>query len=544
MSIQFNNGIINVKGTPGVITDTLANRPNANTVLLGTIFFSTDNNIIYQVHTIGALQGWAVMGGGGGGTQNLDNVLFQGGQFTSDRLSNLNNFDWTLYNVNDFVIKFGDNSYWDFKQNQFAFFNTSGNTNLIEANANTGDVFLGDFRGTYTGTYISIYQASFKQIGLWIQGKEGVSVRENYVAIGDENQTTNGNYFEVNNIVSRIRTYLGFEDIIQTRFGFNTEYTNLIASLGDYNNENNKTKIEIIDVNSEMFLQSPNGTIYIGDGVFENTGNSLQILNGAYSQIVSYFAGQQYGIEIDYNNVTTKIGDFAGNNQFIKIELFDTSREIFIQAPGGKINLGDNYLLNNGLAFQIDDTNQIIQGFDVNANIGFGLKLDKSNYDFYFGDFNGQIHGANLRVTPGGEIITYGLIGGGMNAYGFVTSINGNYTKLGDFLQYKTWTTLEINDASNPIIFTKFYFQDWGIKILNQDITNSTDNIAVLGDHRSTPTNIALRLNYLGNTFNVDNVDEINLNGNILSGTAGGNSGQHLIITINGNDYKITLLNP
>lgn len=543
MSIQFNNGIINVKGTPGVITDTLANRPNANSVLLGTIFFSTDNNIIYQVHTIGALQGWAVMGGGGGGTQNLDNVLFQGGQFTSDRLSNLNNFDWTLYNVNDFVIKFVNNNYWDFNENKFAFYNTSGITNLIEINTNNGNIFLGDVMNQFNENFIEINQSPYNSVRVVSEGQEGILIAKNYVSIGDVNQTFNGVYFLVDNLYQKIKTYLGFEDTIQTAYGFNTEYTNLIASLGDYNNENNKTKIEIIDVNSEMFLQSPNGTIYIGDGVFQNTGNSLQILNGAYSQIVSYFAGQQYGIEIDYNNVTTKIGDFAGNNQFTQIEIYDSTREIYLQS-GQSIYIGDRKLYSGGMYLNIDTTGNVINAIDYNANVPFGIQLLMNTYDFYFGDFSGQIHGANLRVTGGGDITTYGLIGGGMNAYGFTTSINGNYTKLGDFLQYKTWTTFEINDNAEPIIYTKFYGQNWGIKILNQDLTNATDNIAVLGDHRGTPTNIALRLNYLGNTFNVDNVDEINLNGNILSGTAGGNSGQHLIITINGNDYKITLLNP
>jgi hypothetical protein len=40
-----------------------------------------------------------------------------------------------------------------------------------------------------------------------------------------------------------------------------------------------------------------------------------------------------------------------------------------------------------------------------------------------------------------------------------------------------------------------------------------------------------------------DSLPEIRINGSVTSGSAGGNSGQHLVLKINGTNYKIQLLN-
>lgn len=481
-------------------------------------------------------------GGGGGGTQNLDNVLFQGGSFTSSRYSDLDFYDWELARVGKFRISSAMPSVWEFSENKLQFYDEEYANNLFYADYFTNDLKLGDFRNYTNGCYINIANQLYKFIDINAEDVSMLRIDKREVTIGDVGVQENGNRLTVDDFNKRIYTWLS-QDGEPTNFGFDLRRENLIASFGDWGNENNKVQVNILDSAKELYIHNPDGIIYIGDGKIDNTGNVLMISNGIYNRIESFFNNQQYGIELDYNSITAKIGDYGGNNQFTQIEIYDTTREIYLQSSES-IYIGDRKLYSGGMYLNIDTAGNVINAIDYNANVPFGIQLLMNTYDFYFGDFSGQIHGANLRVSGGGDITTYGLIGGGMNAYGFTTSINGNYTKLGDFLQYKTWTTFEISDNAEPIIYTKFYGQNWGIKILNQDLTNATDNIAVFGDHRGAPTNIALRLNYLGNSFNLDNVDEISLDGNVRSATAGGNSGQHLKIKINGIDYKINLLDP
>jgi hypothetical protein len=142
MAIQFNTGVINVKGSPAIITDTFPNRPQATSLQMGTIYFSTDTFNIYQVVPFGSTQAWATMGGGGGGSQNWDNVLYQGGMFTNHRYANFNNYDLDFQNVSDFNIKFANNSFWDFNQSYFKYFNSSGVNNILELNTSNGVVPL------------------------------------------------------------------------------------------------------------------------------------------------------------------------------------------------------------------------------------------------------------------------------------------------------------------------------------------------------------------------------------------------------------------
>jgi hypothetical protein len=47
MPVIISNGVSNVKNTPAIITDTLANRPVASSVAIGTLYVATDFQAIY-----------------------------------------------------------------------------------------------------------------------------------------------------------------------------------------------------------------------------------------------------------------------------------------------------------------------------------------------------------------------------------------------------------------------------------------------------------------------------------------------------------------
>lgn len=72
MSITINNGVSNIKATPGIIADDFANIPAATDVATGTIFIDTVGLIIYRSEA----GGWFALGGGG--SLNLQQVLNNG----------------------------------------------------------------------------------------------------------------------------------------------------------------------------------------------------------------------------------------------------------------------------------------------------------------------------------------------------------------------------------------------------------------------------------------------------------------------------------
>jgi hypothetical protein len=53
-----------------------------------------------------------------------------------------------------------------------------------------------------------------------------------------------------------------------------------------------------------------------------------------------------------------------------------------------------------------------------------------------------------------------------------------------------------------------------------------------------------LSLDAVAKCFNLFNLAQININVTITSGSSGGTSGQHLVVYINGTQYKIQLRNP
>jgi len=81
MSLAFNNSAANILNTPGFISDVYASIPNASYLAIGTIFFATDTGAIYQTDGTN----WYSLGGGGG-SQNLQQVLTVGNSATNEHI--------------------------------------------------------------------------------------------------------------------------------------------------------------------------------------------------------------------------------------------------------------------------------------------------------------------------------------------------------------------------------------------------------------------------------------------------------------------------
>lgn len=211
MSILINNSVINRKGTPSIITDTFANRPLATSLQLGTIFFSSNTNNIYQVEPFGSTQAWAVMGGGGGGSQNLDNVLYQGGLFTNDRSSNLGGYGWEIYNFNYFELQNINNQLWRFTDTSLNYYNSVGTNTFFSLNYTTGQFAMGDFGGTINGTHMNINVPS-NNIYFAPAGNGFLIIQNGSCTIGDFNNVLNTTKLNVDDNNRLIVTNIGGVD--------------------------------------------------------------------------------------------------------------------------------------------------------------------------------------------------------------------------------------------------------------------------------------------------------------------------------------------
>lgn len=72
MSLNFNNGVTNIRQTPGIIANIFANQPGASDVANGTLFIATDTGAIYRS------DGASWIGIGGGSAPDLQTVLTAG----------------------------------------------------------------------------------------------------------------------------------------------------------------------------------------------------------------------------------------------------------------------------------------------------------------------------------------------------------------------------------------------------------------------------------------------------------------------------------
>lgn len=72
--MNITSGVLNFIGTPGAYSDIINNRPDADQVSTGTLYFSTDTEELYQA----AGNSWLLYTGGGGGVPTLNQVLTQG----------------------------------------------------------------------------------------------------------------------------------------------------------------------------------------------------------------------------------------------------------------------------------------------------------------------------------------------------------------------------------------------------------------------------------------------------------------------------------
>lgn len=293
--LRINNQTVNQKGTPAIITDVFSNRPLAPNIAVGTIFMSSNTNTIYQVVLTGGVHTWVTMGGGGGGSQNLDSVLSQGGNFTNNRTSQLNNYSWYINSyetmrftgnianaLNSFEVY--TNEFTGIKATQTAFYCRTSEDfeyNGLYINyedANLCDALIGRIADD-GGSSIKVYNSliSGNGITMFAESKTFLQADYNYLKLG----------------------YTGTQIFLQIEAG---QIITPSTYYGDYIG---------LKINNE-FLQ-----YYIGDGDNINNGTSIKLDdNTSGGQTIEMTCNNQFTLNTEniQLNGTNLIDGTAGGN--------------------------------------------------------------------------------------------------------------------------------------------------------------------------------------------------------------------------------------
>ena len=311
---------------------------------------------------------------------------------------------------------------------------------------------------------------------------------------GGQNPTTN--YIPLNNGTSNFVDSFIFNDKTNgllyftndyglTVFGLTCDNTSSYYAFGDF-------------TNGGTFEGSMGSAYVIGDILVSlSSANKQEVINDGQNQIIlTQNQNGQIGLKLDLVNSNYQFGDYNGFFNFNFISVNDFNNYIQVQSEGF-VAIGDYDYNANNTKLTIDDAIQFI-GTTYQGNDN-GIYLDFANRVYTFGDISSTNNGTSLYINDNADAI-YTANANGNEGINLV--LGGNRYQFGDFSGSYNGTSIDIKDTAK-----------------------------------------AINLIASGGTI-LFSTDLLNFVGTLTSGSAGGNSGQHLQVTINGTAYKIALLNP
>lgn len=234
-----------------------------------------------------------------------------------------------------------------------------------------------------------------------------------------------------------------------------------------------------------------------------NTGGSISNLYVEYNKMYSQFNNGNYGLNLDDTTGKFVLGDYGNDRKYNSFVVNDDANTFYLTTSFNQANTDqDLFYISN-----------------ATSSIRF-VKL---------GDFNNYTNGISLIVDDANNTI-----------------ITNNYNGMNGI-----WVTPSFTIFGQANTTTKLYFSiDYGLNSLS---LRTTSDIST-GIELSLGGNYKLGCFNLGTTWlEIDNnaesftfnTQELFFTGAALqSNTSGGNSGEHLVITLNGTQYKIALQNP
>lgn len=290
-----------------------------------------------------------------------------------------------------------------------------------------------------------------------------------------------------------------------------------------------------------------------------NYGNTAGILSGNFAQrpsanavpegtmYVSWDSGEIYSVDsaswvlvsggggANYNPTPTIMPVFNGSvfidsyiqNDNVNQLIYDTFGSLFKFDYSTKQSiLGDWNNNTNGSRLIVDDFNTLMYSSFTNVNLKMGFSFDYNNADYRFGciDFFGEYFQAlsnKLQTITANQI--QGLLIDGTN----------KIFQLGDFTGLFNATLITVDDVGATVEVNA----DTSIKLKSQNTgLLATSNQTIFGDIQ-----FVNNFSYFGID---DNIQKLICSSNLLTSTAGGNSGQHIKIEVAGIPYVIELKNP
>jgi hypothetical protein len=260
------------------------------------------------------------------------------------------------------------------------------------------------------------------------------------------------------------------------------------------------------DSTNNRHLIQPNGfgslNIFAGNGT-SSTNSTLQLQN---NKIKSIFNGTgEYGLSLNDSTGKFSLGDYGNDRKYNSFVVDDDNDRFYITTSYNQVNNAQDL-------FYVSNKPGVPERF---------VKL---------GDFNNYVNGTSFKIDDENNTII-STIGNLMNGIWVTPS----FTVLGQ-TNISQYLYLSIDYGTNTISTFDTAGTNDGFKV---DFTN---NIYQFGSFNSAANYI--EINDTNNSIELLTTN-LNFTGAALqSNTAGGNSGEHLVITLNGTQYKIKLENP
>ena len=252
-----------------------------------------------------------------------------------------------------------------------------------------------------------------------------------------------------------------------------------------------------INPTNNFIPKRSNATTFV-DSVLENGSNYLYSNYGGYT-----------GLGLDFLNFVSYLGDWNNLINGTTLVVNDATSNIFTKYNGFGQGISLDFI-NNAYLFGVSGISSLfIDGNSQYVSINVGgtqyLLLDKLNETSTFSDY---VSGNGLEISrPNGTVY--------LNVAG-TNVISADYNN--GFLQL----------GKQPLML----YCDYNSNILSiGDVTGGANgNQLIINDNTEEFTFVTESLVFNGAA--------------LQSNSSGGNSGEHLVITLNGNQYKIKLENP
>ena len=384
----FGNSVLNSYQAPAIWEDTLANRPNPS--LPGRLFVRTDNP--YGIYRDTG-SSWINVSGGGGGSQNWDNVLLQGGYFTDDRSADIGGYslDFNNFITVDFTLLNG--AKFEFNNLKFGYYSNIGNNDLFDFDINTKSVRLGSFSIEETNTFLYVNTplelVQFASGGIWT-----ALFYPNEITLGDVFNVVNSVNLYINNNYEYIKTSSNFGSI-----GLHLDFYSNIFQLGDFEGNQNGNKIVVEDNNYRIY---------------------------------TVLSNNDYGIDIDKVTQFVRLGDYGNNLGSTILKLDTDTQKAYISAYGGETSNGVFLDFNNGYYFFGDNGDWYTESYlGINAQEN-NLVLNSneisitSNYLYLNGYTYTEINTNGININ--GSVLS--TSSGSVSSQHLVLTINGNQYKI------------------------------------------------------------------------------------------------------------------